>query len=509
MPEEPAKLDETADAPAYRPPAKPPMSRRRRWLLLGGGAPLVLVAAGVITYLVVRPDLWKYGRGTIVPGVPDPVVHYTLVDCGLAGAALQEQYPGVGDVARSPKVTQAFRDWLASPGPWKKDNWTLAWRAMHYVHDDPALLRTFLKHGNASVRHEAYRLLAGCSIRNPSGQEEFFRLLQAMLADRELRPMAFSLVGDYALNAGRPPTVAAGNWAGDRACYIAFLLPLLNDADADMRKLTTQVLGRIGDPGTTESLTALLQDRDEQVRLAAGHALAQRGDARACPLFIPLLKSGDPSARAGAAAALGQIRAPEAIDALIGALLDSDYGVRVAAAGALRHARGTLADDLKRVDKLAGDLTAGKTSAEAAVAELGGRDHALILLKIHLFDTEIMWTKREQCLELLGRCGKPAVPVLARIVLDKKDADKARCAAAAALGLLGPEAGAAVPDLITVLADDDIRVRRRSAEALGRIGQAAAAAVAALERSLKDDDAELRTAASEALRKIKGREVEK
>ena len=206
---------------------------------------------------------------------------------------------------------------------------------------------------------------------------------------------------------------------------------------------------------------------------------------------------------------LGQTRAPEAIEPLIAALVDSDYAVRVAAAGALRQARSTLADDLKRVDKLADDLAAGKTNADAAVAELGGRDQASLLLRTHLLDPGIMWTKRGQTVQLLGHCGKQVVPTLVRILLDRKDSDETRCAAAVALGFIGPEASVAVPALVTVLADDDVRVRRKSAEALGRIGQPAAAAVPALERALKDEDAEFRSAAAEALKKIKGEEAGK
>ena len=53
-----------------------------------------------------------------------------------------------------------------------------------------------------------------------------------------------------------------------------------------------------------------------------------------------------------------------------------------------------------------------------------------MLLRLHLFDPDIKWARREQCVELLGRCGKPCVPVLTAIMLDKKDSDKARCAAA-------------------------------------------------------------------------------
>jgi HEAT repeat protein len=51
-----------------------------------------------------------------------------------------------------------------------------------------------------------------------------------------------------------------------------------------------------------------------------------------------------------------------------------------------------------------------------------------------------------------------------------------RAAAARALGAIGPDARASVPDLIRTLGDDDSSVRTEAAMALGRIGPAAAAA---------------------------------
>jgi len=74
--------------------------------------------------------------------------------------------------------------------------------------------------------------------------------------------------------------------------------------------------------------------------------------------------------------------------------------------------------------------------------------------------------------------------------------------AAEALGQLGPEARAAVPDLVRALADPEILVRRASARALGQIGPEARAAVPDLVRALADKDSYVRLSAAEALRQI-------
>jgi HEAT repeats len=84
-----------------------------------------------------------------------------------------------------------------------------------------------------------------------------------------------------------------------------------------------------------------------------------------------------------------------------------------------------------------------------------------------------------------GLLDKTMVPSLVRS-LREADGD-ARLAAALGLGLLGPEAGAAVPALAETVRDDDSpQVRMRAADALERIGPDARSALPAVEAALKD-----------------------
>jgi HEAT repeat protein len=75
--------------------------------------------------------------------------------------------------------------------------------------------------------------------------------------------------------------------------------------------------------------------------------------------------------------------------------------------------------------------------------------------------------------------------------------------AAQSLGSFGPEAKAAVPDLIEALKDENRTVRMGAGYALAEIGPAAAAAVPALQEAARDPEKEVRDAAEYALKKIR------
>ena len=71
-----------------------------------------------------------------------------------------------------------------------------------------------------------------------------------------------------------------------------------------------------------------------------------------------------------------------------------------------------------------------------------------------------------------------------------------RAEAAMGLGRIGPDAAAAVPDLIGLLGDKSERIRREASVALGRIGTAA---VGPLVAASGHDDPIIRAGAVEAI----------
>ena len=86
----------------------------------------------------------------------------------------------------------------------------------------------------------------------------------------------------------------------------------------------------------------------------------------------------------------------------------------------------------------------------------------------------------------LGRIGFAAVQPLAN-ELQRSTDPQVRYQITSALAFIGPEAEAAVPQLIAALQDENVIVRRGAARALGQIGPGAAPAIPELIQALRDD----------------------
>ncbi len=113
--------------------------------------------------------------------------------------------------------------------------------------------------------------------------------------------------------------------------------------------------------------------------------------------------------------------------------------------------------------------------------------------------------EREAAALALHGMGIDTVPLLRRLLLDRRV--DSRLFAVQQLGCLAaedaPGADAALPDLLRLLSDRDIKVRRWSAWTLGMFGRRAASAVAALQALCDSEDEELRLNAADSLRRIR------
>ncbi len=89
--------------------------------------------------------------------------------------------------------------------------------------------------------------------------------------------------------------------------------------------------------------------------------------------------------------------------------------------------------------------------------------------------------------------------------LKRKD-ERDRVQAARELGGIGADAGRAIPVLLEVLRDREVKVRTEAARALERMGPAAQAALSA---SLRDEDPVVRRIAAGALARILRRKRER
>ncbi len=99
----------------------------------------------------------------------------------------------------------------------------------------------------------------------------------------------------------------------------------------------------------------------------------------------------------------------------------------------------------------------------------------------------------------LAAIGKPAVEGLRGLLKERKE--NVRAESIMGLGRIGPDAAAAVPDLIPLLGDKSERIRREAALALGRIGTAA---VEPLIAASAHKDAIVRASAMKGLETLSG-----
>jgi hypothetical protein len=179
-------------------------------------------------------------------------------------------------------------------------------------------------------------------------------------------------------------------------------------------------------------------------------------------------------------------------------------------------------------------------SSRDALRHLGGPERAAQRLSGYLSLPAWAAPRKEAAVRLLGRCGEPAVPVLARIFRRRDpelhlaalqelwdlrhgasrpilvaalvealgSADPGvRAVAAGYLGYYGAAAAGAVPQLAAMTGDPDRGVRLNAVYALGRMGPAASAAAAALEEAARDpEDSVVREYAAWALKQARGEE---
>jgi HEAT repeat protein len=321
--------------------------------------------------------------------------------------------------------------------------------------------------------------------------------------------------GDYLIPA--PSGARLSQEDHDRSQEIQKFIQDLKGGSFNNRSKAIKALAKIGS-SAVQALTQILKDKDPEVCSASAQALGLMGSeaSLAVSALIEGFKNKNmlPLVRSNFAKALGLIgpRDKAVISILIEASKDENFLVKSAAKAALekikKEAGTTLIETSHQAKPNISTLIEAlvykdsyiRSDAAEALGEIGHKAKSAIpvltqtlkdedrdlrlsaakaLLKI---DPEIedsipylIWRLRDEAqsypttLKKLVEFGSQAVPALIEALEDRDD--HLRCAAAKALGEIGPEAKLAIPALIKALEDENFHVRLDAAEALGEIGK--------------------------------------
>jgi HEAT repeat protein len=267
-------------------------------------------------------------------------------------------------------------------------------------------------------------------------------------------------------------------------------------------------------PAAESSLRALLKVTDDvspRVRAEAALSLGKIAATRFAresvynpiPPLLSLTRDKDPSVRAAAFESLGQLGAttPEVLTVLSGGLRDSDRSVVLQAAKSLwliQHDASALVPVLTplldtpecwRAAYLLGEIGNRAAPAIPALARLLSEEHVP-----RPFRTP------PSSAFALGKIGSAALPELL-VLLENKDV-RIRMNALMALGFMGANGKEAIPQLLQHLHDSDSEIRNTTALTLASIGAEPDQIIPPLSDCLRAEDIYMRSAAAAVLRKI-------
>jgi HEAT repeat protein len=279
---------------------------------------------------------------------------------------------------------------------------------------------------------------------------------------------------------------------------VSLLLPAMTDNDVRVRARVAEVLGDIGPLAerAVPALTAALEDVDDGVCESAVCALGEFGtNARAAvPALVRCLRSNVVRRRRSVALTLSRIGAP-AVPALADLLKDDDSRMRCAAAGAL----GQL--DCKPVALIPAMIDAARKSTRddrgailAALRQFGPEAVAALAIALREGDAFFAFDVGD----VLVAVGEAAVPALCRELDDSGVVLRTRVIRI--LGRIGAPAERAVPRLVRLLENHELRVE--AADALARIAPEGRDDTRVLIVALKDGGGASRAHAAAVLGRI-------
>jgi HEAT repeat protein len=272
--------------------------------------------------------------------------------------------------------------------------------------------------------------------------------------------------------------------------------------DNALRSAAATTLGDIGPDAkpAVKALHALLTEKDAGLQHAAIVALGKIGpDAReAIPELLELMSDKDAKLKLAAIEAVGRIGAESKISVkMLAGLVDSpDSQVGPLAIEGLarmgKNAVPVLVEGLKKPDAnrrllILRAMVANKMDARGAVAEL------LVLTSDENHEV------RKLSRTVLDGLGKGAVAELIKVLKDPAQPETSHVAAAAALATIVPGKDNLL-DLVRLLKDAKVELRRAAADALAKLGPDAIDVLAELIAAMRDDDGAVRAGVGRAIK---------
>jgi HEAT repeat protein len=251
------------------------------------------------------------------------------------------------------------------------------------------------------------------------------------------------------------------------------------------------------------SVKSLTKEQRDQIP----HVVTGIGPA-SVPVLVGYLDDPHEGVRVVAAAALGHLHARDALPALVRLRDDPSELVRQGVVEALGEIGGAGGQSARRKSWLAGRTrksgrwfgwATGRRGRTVVADQPDGPDLAVATLRNALADpSSSVRVGAAHALGLIGPSAATAAPELAGLLADPDET--VRCQAAEALGKV--DGGAEVPALAKLLDDPAPAVKEAAARALGALGRAAADAVPALVALLQDREEAVRQAAADAVGRI-------
>lgn len=264
---------------------------------------------------------------------------------------------------------------------------------------------------------------------------------------------------------------------------VPLLAGVLSDPDASVRLQAVTALGRIG-PDAVEAVILAFKDDDAEVRQEAARVLGSmdKNDKGVVPALIKAMRDPAPAVRGQASMALQALRPDaQAVLAELTPLLDDrNLDVRLAGIRFLGEF-GPLA--VSRLAVLLKDPEpAIWREASSTLEKVSAPEKVLFPALVPLLTDENA-TTRQNAVNILWRCGAPAVPHLLRALKDP--APTVRLAAVRSLDKGTADTKVIFPALVQALGDEHPAVRGSAASTLGRFGTPA---LPHLAEALKDRD---------------------